>query len=283
MFGYITVHKPELKVKDFETYKGYYCGLCKVLHQKFGMRGQATLTYDLTFVSLLLTGLYEPDIKKKYEHCVLHPTQKHLVITSKITAYTADMNILLFYDKLMDNWKDERSIKSLTAAAILRKKCKEVVQHYPDKSAKIQKCLKQINRCEEQRVRNIDLVSGYFGDVMGELFVFRHDEWEKPLRKMGFYLGKFIYLMDAYEDLYEDQQKGNYNPLLLIRKQADFEKQCETILTMMMTECAREFERLPILLNAEIIRNILYAGVWTRYGMLQQKRKDRKRNDNRSL
>ena len=108
---------------------------------------------------------------------------------------------------------------------------------------------------------------------MAELFLYRQDQWEPTLRRMGFYLGKFIYLMDAYEDLEEDLKKGRYNPLRELKDREDYEQTCEKILKLMMAEASRAFERLPILKDAEILRNILYAGVWTRYGQLRYGKK----------
>ena len=100
----------------------------------------------------------------------------------------------------------------------------------------------------------------------------REDEWAENLRGLGFFLGKFIYLCDAYEDVEEDIRKGTPNPLKPRYASPDFEEECRTILTMMISECCKEFEKLPILENVEILRNILYSGVWGRYEAVREKR-----------
>ena len=135
----------------------------------------------------------------------------------------------------------------------------------------------------------MDLASGCFGEIMGEILAYRRDEWEEQLRRMGFFLGKFIYLMDAYEDMEKDAKSGSYNVFLLQKEEmadeAAFEKEAYDILKLMMAECSRTFEQLPIIENTEILRNILYSGVWCRYEMVQRKRKqemcirDRTSND----
>ena len=107
---------------------------------------------------------------------------------------------------------------------------------------------------------------------MAEIVTPREDEWSENLRAFGFFLGKFIYLCDAYEDVEKDIKKGSFNPLKRRFESPDFEEECKTILTMMMSECCREFERLPILENVEILRNILYSGVWCRYEAVHEKR-----------
>lgn len=111
---------------------------------------------------------------------------------------------------------------------------------------------------------------------MEELFIWKEDEWESILRRFGFFLGKFIYIMDAYEDLAEDLKKNRYNPLISLYNGNVYEETCLQILTMMMGECSLEFEKLPCLQDADILRNILYGGVWTRYRLMQEKQKEKK-------
>ena len=91
-------------------------------------------------------------------------------------------------------------------------------------------------------------------------------------------MGKFIYLMDAYEDVDKDEKKNAYNPLRNLKKdnQKDFETLTRLMMTSMMSECAKSFERLPIILHADILRNILYSGVWTKYEYIQLKKRKRK-------
>ena len=115
----------------------------------------------------------------------------------------------------------------------------------------------EIHNYEKAESTNLDEVAGVFGEIMAEIFAYRQDEWEETLRRMGFFFGKFIYLMDAYEDVETDIKKGTYNPLKKKFDCPDFEEECRTILTMMMSECCKEFEKLPILENVEILRNIL--------------------------
>lgn len=273
MFGYVIANRPEMKIKDFDTYRGFYCGLCKELKKRYGRAGQMTLSYDMTFLVLLLTGLYEPDTLKEYRRCMLHPLSRHLCIHNEYTVYAADMNIVFGYYKMMDDWQDERRLNRRMMAALLKRRYRRVTASYPDKAKKILDALKGIRDCEERREENMDKAAGYFGDILAELFVYRQDEWEEPLRKMGYFLGKFIYLMDAYEDLEKDAESGGYNPFLPLFGSKGCEETCRGILTAMMAESARAFERLPILECADVLRNILYSGVWTRYEVVAAKRR----------
>ena len=104
MFGYVLINKPELKFKEYDIYKSYYCGLCHTLKKRHGIVGQISLTYDMTFLTLLLTSLYEPDITEERHRCISHPLSKHLMVSSQYTDYVADMNIILAYYKSLDDW-----------------------------------------------------------------------------------------------------------------------------------------------------------------------------------
>ena len=97
MFGYIIVNKQELKFKEFDLYRSYYCGLCRTLRERYGLSGQMTLTYDLTFLVLLLTDLYQDEAEPTIEKCIAHPIEKHPTRISHFTGYAADMNLLLSY------------------------------------------------------------------------------------------------------------------------------------------------------------------------------------------
>ena len=107
------IDKPELKVREFYRYKAYYCGLCRTLKEEYGFRGRMTLTYDMTFLIILLSSLYETENREFPSHCPLHPVKKIPVIQNDIGEYGAKMNILLTYFKFEDDWKDEKNwIKS---------------------------------------------------------------------------------------------------------------------------------------------------------------------------
>ncbi len=272
MFGYITVDREELKIKDFDRYRAYYCGICQDLKESCGQLSRMTLTYDMTFLAILLTGLYEGHDKHELHYCAAHLGQKHPCLRNRYTAYAADMNVLLVYHNLMDDWEDERKRASYAAARLLRKAYLKTAARYPRQVKAIRHYLKDLHRTEEQRAEDIDLAAGLTGQLMAEIYMMEEDIWSEDLRKVGFYLGKFIYLMDAYEDVPKDRETGNYNPFLPMSERDDYEETASKILTMMAADAARAFEKLPILENVDILRNILYAGIWTKYKILKTKK-----------
>ena len=272
MFGYVTIQKPELKIRDFTRYQGYYCGLCRSLRKRHGVTGQLTLNYDMVFLAALLTGLYEGKEEAALRRCLLHPSGKHLSLSNPYIDYAADLSVLLAYYNFMDDWRDDKNPAALAAALTVRGDCMSLKERYPRQCRAMASYLKKLHAYEERNGRSLDTAARFTGEMLGELLVCKEDEWSGALRRMGFFLGKFIYLMDAYEDLEEDEKRGRYNPLLSIKDRSGFEDWFARVLNMMMAECAGEFERLPILKDVAILRNILYAGVWTKYELIKKKR-----------
>lgn len=272
MFGYIAINKAEMKFRDFDIYHAYYCGLCKDLKERYGRSGQITLSYDMTFLIILLSGLYEPPAEDSIRNCVAHPFQKHAARTNEITQYAADMNIVLSYYKCLDDWTDEHKKKAWINSRLLRSKVKQIEKTYPEKVKLICDMLAQISSCEKANEQDLDKMAGLFGEIMAEIFVWKQDIWKDSLHRMGFFLGKFIYLMDAYEDIEKDAVSGNYNPFMTIKDHENFDSECQNMLMMQMAECCRAFERLPIVQDAGILRNILYSGVWAKFASVYNKR-----------
>lgn len=147
---------------------------------------------------------------------------------------------------------------------------------YHDKLQKIKAFMQEFSAAEAEETLDIDRLSDLFGKVMSEVMTPKEDEWSQNLRAVGYYLGKFIYLMDAYDDVEKDIKKGTANPLKVKYENPDFEEECRTILMLMMSQCCKEFEILPILENVEILRNILYSGVWCRYEQIQKEKREKK-------
>ena len=290
MFGYVTVNRPELKVKELELYRSYYCGLCAELHRRYGRKGQLLLSYDCTFLLLLLTGTYEPEETEKLGRCIVHPAIVHRETSNRFTQYAADMNVLLAWLKAADDWRDERKQSAKLLAMLLRRDYLKIRERYPRQEKAVRENIQALYREERREQRSaasfegqagsekvaqilarIDKTAGYTGRFLGELCVVREDRWAEDLRGTGFYLGKFIYLIDAYDDLEEDRKKGNYNVLLQLQRALpeSFEDYVRQILLDTAACCCRVFERLPIVKDVELLRNILYSGIWVRFHQIR--------------
>ena len=242
------------------------------MKEQYGWSGQMSLTYDMTFVVMLLSSLYEPETTMRDVKCIAHPFEKHAVRENLFSSYAADMNVLFSYYKCLDDWEDERKVRGLAYGKVLKKAYATVRSRYPEKVAKMDGLMSRLSQEEKKQNQDVDQMAGLFGEIMGEILAVRADEWQEELHEMGSFLGKFIYLSDAYEDIEDDLKEGRYNPLASRFENPDFEEEVKTVLTMMMAGCCKAFEKLPIIENVEILRNILYSGVWYRYELISQKR-----------
>ncbi|MCR5796835.1 MAG: DUF5685 family protein [Eubacterium sp.] len=273
MFGYVTVNKPELKIKEFGKYRSYYCGLCKTLGQNNGVLSRATLSYDMTFLVILLTSLYEPRNEIKHEYCGLHPTKKQVIIQNSIMEYAADINVILSYYHLLDDFHDEKKVRGLIGASVLRNRVRRIEDKYSEKAKFIRRKLKELSVLEKDNCQDIDRISRPFGEILGCIFSYRDDAFKEILEKMGFYLGKYIYLLDALIDLKKDQKTGAYNVL----KYKDFdEKLIKNDLEYTARLAIIEFEKLPLERDLNLLRNILYEGMKVQLWKYDSKEKGRK-------
>lgn len=302
MFGYVVVNKPELKFREFDVYRAYYCGLCHSLSKRHGLSGQLTLSYDMTFLVILLSSLYEPEHSVTSKRCIVHPIKRQNIISSEFTDYVADMNVILSYFKCLDDWHDDRSVLKLAYSKLLKKgsigknlnnvhatsdstddgfSCSYSASavddgsvaatqpnsdsnnqnsyftddsghlhispdySYKNKIEAISSLLDELGTREKMNETNVDVVAGLFGRIMQILFVPFDDIYAKGLGRMGFYLGKFIYIMDAFDDVEDDVKKGHYNVFSNCYTDPDFETHVKDMLTMMMAECSDAFEMLP--------------------------------------
>ena len=197
------------------------------------------------------------------------------------------MNVLLTYYKCMDDWDDEHMFTRKLYADVLfaGKNGRRLKEDYPQKIQVIAENLKAISELEEVGSDDMDALSGHFGNIMAEICAPKHDEWESYLRTIGYYLGKFVYIMDAYDDIEKDIGAGNYNPFVCrLAHELDVDVQSvgvdspiepgkwqelaewtKDVLMMMVAPLAKEYEMLPIIENVGILRNIIYSGIWEAY------------------
>jgi len=269
LFGYVRIRKPELRIKDYELYRGVYCGLCSVLKRKYGFLGQVTLTYDMTFLILLLSSVYDIPMAGRTERCIVHPGRKHLSLENEVTEYAAHLNLLLAYYHFQDDSKDEKSRKAWLGEKFYYGKKKRAVRYVTGKQELMEESILALSELEMQQENDIGKLAGCFGKLLAGLFDYRQDGMSGYLRDLGYHLGRFIYIMDAYDDLEEDGKKGCFNPFLIQRGREDFEKWVGDMLLDEMAAASAAFQKLPCLEYADILGNILYAGVWNRYDEMQ--------------
>ena len=275
MFGYLAADVSRLSPEELARYKACYCGLCRSLQERHGALSRLTLNYDMTFLVLLLQSLYEPEEREGDENCLIHPFSSRPWQQSEVTGYAADLNLALAYLKRRDDWNDDGSLLALGQARVLRRAYERVCAAYPRQCGAMRKGLEALSRLEREGVEDPDAAAACFGGLLAELFVWREDRWSGTLRAMGDALGRALYVMDACMDLPADAARNRYNPFRRMCGLPDSEERFRGILQMLMGDCVMAFDRLPLVQDALLLKNILCLGFWTQFDG-RHKKKDEK-------
>lgn len=283
MFGYVVPLKPELKVKEYNLFKAYYCGLCFSIKKQFGQLPRMVLNYDMTFLALILDSITDEEIKAEPKICMAHPTQRKAVIyDNKAIDYAANMNIALTIFKLIDDVNDDKNFKSKVLSMGLKpykKKFKVEINMINDI---IKENLDILSRMEEEKkFTSIDEICDPFSIIVARIMELYPEtiindsmETRQMLYDFGYSLGKWIYLIDALDDLMEDMEKGKFNPInfLYNTDNLPFEEFFKTIKERMefsiincACTCRDILELLPLNKNAEILENIINLGMMDKY------------------
>lgn len=261
MFGYVIANMEQLDEAQRRRYQQVYCGLCRALGQRHGALCRLTLTYDMTFLILLLSALDKTELAEEVRfRCLLHPLQRRTAFTNRHTLYAADMNLLLAYHQKLDDWEDEGKRSAKLTANALGGRTQGLEKRYPRQVQAINEGLAALKEMEKAYETNPDLPAAAFGSILGEVFVQDGHPLSEVLYAFGNQLGRFIYLMDAAVDLKKDIQQERYNPLITVPTERH-----QQLLELLMADCTRTFSALPILRDRELMENILYSGVWSRF------------------
>lgn len=266
MFGYILADTASLSKEDAARYRSYYCGLCRSLRDRCGKLSRVTLSYDLTFLSLMLSALYEKTDAEFRRRCFLHPTAFPSV-ENEFSEYAAYMNVVLSYYKFIDDFIDDKSRIALAEARLFEKTVKKAETLYPTQCSVIKTKLAEISAAENADCLNPDVPAGLFGEIMGAIFRYREDENAEKLFAFGSALGRYVYLVDAICDLKKDIKKQRYNPLRL----CDPDTFDDTV-SMLMADVVAAYSALGITKEKTIIENVLFSGILLKYKAFGRKR-----------
>lgn len=270
MFGYIKAKKEELKVKEFDTYKAVYCSLCRKLGKNYGLLSRLTLSYDFTFLSLLNMSLKEGCPRFERKRCTFNPLKKcnYCKDEDSLDMPAAAAMILLYY-KILDNIADEKGIKKLgylIIKPIFSSSHKKAAESYPDIEQAVSEYIEKQSRLEKENCNEIDKAADPTAIMLSRLLSLCSDDelQKRALERMGYCLGRYIYLLDAAVDLEKDIKQDSYNPLKS-GAQGDIKEYAESRITPQLYFCSNEaalaFELLDIKKYKTILGNIIYLGL----------------------
>ena len=262
MFGYVNVNWKELPQEQQTRYGSIYCGVCRRIREQSGQIARLGLQYDAAFLALLLMSLYEPEESSGPNACMLHPIAGRPWVDNRYISYAADMNVALAYYKCLDDWRDDRSHAARAMAQIFGRQMPRIASVWPRQCAAIADSIRALSKLEKKNWPNADAPANCFGKLMAELMVVEENIWAEDLRQLGFYLGRFLYLLDAAVDFSRDMEQGRYNPYIAMGMENENWQRWEEYLVLTMARCTEYYEKLPLVQDKAILDNILYSGIW---------------------
>ena len=276
MLGYVTIAKGELKVKEYDVYQGYYCGICKAIGRRCGQIPRLTLSYDSVFLAMVLSGLDDTADEIQAQHCIVHPIKKKpVVLNQKAVDYAADVMVILAYFKCLDDWKDEKSPAGLAGKTALHHAYKKLERQYPQVCRKVEEGLASLSALEAAHSASLDQTANAFADVMEPLFTGYLGEdpskavEQRILAQLGRALGRWIYVIDALDDYAKDQEKGSYNPLIYRKNNLEG---IGDLLYHYLADMMNAYDLLDIKKNNAIIENIIFMGLRQRTDAILKER-----------
>ena len=232
MLGYVQIYKPDLKVREYEIYQAYYCGVCKYIGREYGQLPRMSLSYDAAFLAILLASVIDEPDEPTLEHCVVHHIKKKTIVRNRAIEYAGDVMLILAWYKLLDDVHDEGKRSAKATMLVLRKIHKKLMSKYPALCDGVEINLTKLSALEDAHCSSLDEAADCFSKIMEVIF----SEGSKTLHglnfayenvperssvalheifaKIGYHMGKWIYLIDAVDDIEENIDSGAYNPLL---------------------------------------------------------------------
>lgn len=274
MFGYVLPLKGELKIKDYEKFKSYYCGLCLSIKNNYGNLPRLVLNYDMTFLAVLLDSLEDKKCSFVTGRCIAHPIKKkYFIVNNKAVDYAAFCNICLVYYKLVDDAYDDKNLISKLKSILLKVYFKKFPDRFKKYGDYVKNRLLELNHFEKSsKPLNIDEISHPFSDLTGFIISSYADNksYRDILYQVGYNLGKWIYIIDAFDDLKNDMNSKKFNAInkTMNKNNKSFEAlvkdispKISFILSMCGQNCLNNLSKLPLKTNQGILFNILQYGL----------------------
>ena len=309
MLGYVKIDKGELKVREYEVYTGYYCGVCKSIGRRYGQLPRMVLSYDAAFLAILLASLSDESDTPVQEHCIAHPViKKKTVIRNRAIDYAGDVMLILAWYKLADDATDEGKAYAKPVMLMMKRIFRRLNSLYPELCSSVKCHLSALSALEREKCASIDMAAEAFSKIMEDIFteglqaVYGSEppQHEPPgdrgdpcisgmqdepcgfaspgndtrelLARAGYHLGKWVYMIDAVDDIEENIESGAYNPLLFRFKfdaanetadefRARIEPDLRFHLYHYLAMLSRCTDSLDIRKNAGIIENVIYFGL----------------------
>lgn len=275
LFGYVKPYQPELKVCELELYKSVYCGLCKQIGRLYGQVYRSILSYDMTFLALVSLSLQEDCGKVERKVCLAHPLHKKPCMRdAQSLSFAANVAMILAYGKVKDHLLDAGFFGKLKYYLVLpwvKRARRKAAKACPDVDQAVQRMLQEQFLLEQEQTASVDRACDPSAKCLAAIAASLSQEegQRRQLEKIGYMMGRYIYLMDALDDLEEDMTSGGYNPYLrhfdlahpTKEQQNDMTSYAVEVLNLTVAQLAEAYEELELKRFQPILDNIIYLGM----------------------
>lgn len=293
MFGYVLPEKAHLYMKDFEMYRSFYCGVCKSMERQFGQLSRFTINYDVTFLAILLHNFLGVDVKYEKLKCITKPfTTRKSVLKNDLTDLLGAFNVILGYYAAYDKVLDDKSIKAKSAMNGLKKAVKRAKNVLPDVTEIVEKRYDNLRVIEKTSDFSIDRISDEFASMMSECvkkivlqYTSRYlveksesvcynksaitEENLSALDHLSYNVGKWIYLIDALDDVDDDVKEKKFNPFVVVYGDVSsqkelMEKHGEDIVfafASCLNKINDSFSKIKFSFNKDFLANVIFKGM----------------------
>lgn len=270
MFGYVRVNKPEMKVKEYETYRGIYCSLCKAMKKHYGIFSTALLSYDITFLVLMRLSFLNKIPSFKGGRCPYNPTKKcnFCLNCEEEFRYAASVSIMMFYFKVKDNIADGSFFRRILMYLVLpyaSLKYRKAKKLYGEVALLVEDNMKSQSKTEQSGTDSTDLAAHNSADALGKILSCGIEDKDGNIYRFGYGVGKWVYLCDALDDIEKDINKNNYNVFVKkynLTSDADESTKAEikNSLNLSLALLAEAYENTENKTLKPIVENIIYEG-----------------------
>lgn len=271
MFGYLQPEKRELKIKDYELYNSVYCGLCRRLGKDYGITARLTLSYDCTVFAMLAMAVKNSRCIITRGHCTFNPLKKCLFCETEDDAFdiAGALSVIMTWYKLKDTAQDSGFFGKAAAKAgkvFFSRSYKKAAAAFPfidkataemmEKQLQAEKDNAGVDKSAEPTAQLIASMCRTLSDDPTDSHI---------LEVFGYFTGRWIYLMDAADDLPKDVRKKTFNPFKAKLDETgsmeDTMEYCNEALNLTAAQIVLSYELLPISSFKEILDNIVYNGI----------------------
>ena len=271
MFGYIKPYVPQLLVVEHELYKATYCGLCRTMGKTTGCFSRFSLNYDFVFLALMRMVVNKEEITLNNRTCIAHPFKKRLMVEINDTLkYSAKISTILTRLKLEDNVADSHGISKLFAkiAGVVSIFLKKTDENLKELEGEARSYIKELSDLEKENTDSIDTVADTFGKLLGSMSAHGYEgDTRDTMYKIGYHLGKWVYVIDAIDDMEKDIKKKSFNVIVNSFGNGltnDDKALLYNAVTLELGAMSESIEKIDFTGYSEvegIIKNIIYRGM----------------------